>query len=126
MVLGTLIAGWHGVNTLTKGRLNKFAVRTGAGLLGKGLKRIGKEHWIKPLTDIADGFSNEVLDAKDTKQASTQKVIANVTEALRSSNSESIKRPTNSSTNGYSTNPNASGIGRRYGNIKGKVDTRYL
>lgn len=118
MVLGSLIAGWHGVNTLTKGKLNKFAVKTGAGLLGKGLKRIGKEHWVKPLAEIADGFSNEVLDGKDAKQSSAQKVIGNVTEALR----DSIKAPTN----GYSSNPNSNGIGRRYGNIKGKVDLRYL
>ncbi len=122
MVIGSIIGGWKSANALSGGRLNKFVVRTGAGLLGKGLKCLGKEHWAKGIADVADGFSNEVLDSSKPKEASAQKQLGAATNALREG--AAVK----SSTPVYTADAERSSVGhtRRYGNIKGKVDLRYL
>jgi hypothetical protein len=42
MVLGSLIAGWSAANAMSGGRLNKFVVKHGSRILGKGLKMAGR------------------------------------------------------------------------------------
>jgi hypothetical protein len=74
MVLGTLMAGWSAANALSGGRLNKFAMKQGSRLLGKGLKMAGRAFGLsKDTTDSVAQHVGNMTGNKSIEKGMTSK-----------------------------------------------------
>jgi hypothetical protein len=74
MVIGSIIAGWTAANAATGGRLNKFAIKHGSRLLGKGIKMAGRAFGFnKDTTDNVAGTVGKITGNKDLEKGMTTK-----------------------------------------------------